>query len=162
MGKRLSLIWIATGEWERKKVRANTAPWLKEQVNYQPGVWNWGNTAAAQSCWWWCWLLDKQKGIQTASKRKGIKALTLLHNLRSWFWKRYLCLQGIWGAMALLARHTATSKAGLMPIKKIFYAWYQGALQGSEMDQTFLHITRRAKGSIWYSTKGNKHYKQGT
>lgn len=64
--------------------------------------------------------------------------------------------------MVLLVRDITTSKAGLMPIKKIFYAWYQGALQGSEMDQTFLHITRRAKGSIWYSTKGNKHYKQGT
>lgn len=64
--------------------------------------------------------------------------------------------------MVLLARNITTSKAGLMPIKKIFYASYQGALQGSEIDQTFLHIARRARGSIWYSTKGSKHYKQGT
>lgn len=70
----------------------------------------------------------------------------------SWFCNRYL-----WGfGVLLLARGARASKTGLRAATEIFYGWYQGALQDSEMNQTFLPIARIAKGIIWYSKKWKK------
>lgn len=80
-------------------------------------------------------MLDEQKVTQMCCKKKAVGFVTGY-------------LRGIWGALLLLARDATASKAGLRAPAKIFYGWYQGALQESEMNQTFLHITRIAKGII--------------
>lgn len=71
----------------------------------------------------------------------------------SWFCNRYLL--GIWGAF--ISQGCKSQQDGFKNHYRILYGWYQGALQDSEMNQTFLPIARIAKGIIWYSKKKKKN-----
>lgn len=70
----------------------------------------------------------------------------VLQEESSWFCNRYL--GGDLGCTAFISQGARASKTGLRATAEIFYGWYQGALQDSEMNQTFLPIARIAKGII--------------